>query len=207
MGTTAIYQFPYPELTDPPDGPAQIKALAQAIETKVAAIDAVDAAIKQTISKAVSGTWVVNLNANSVATLGVTFAGASFTAIPAVMGMINSGASGTNNKLQLRHVSVTTTGFTVAVVTMDSSAVTVAVAGTYLAVQPSAVFPTGLGLDDVVPDGWHDAVLICHNPGCVNDSDPLTMPIPDDPEAMNFSAQCGGCGQPITDIGPAPMNP
>lgn len=35
MGTTPKYQLPYPELTDPPDGPAQIKALAQATETAI----------------------------------------------------------------------------------------------------------------------------------------------------------------------------
>ena len=32
MGTTAKYGWPYPELTDPPDGPAQLKALAEGIE-------------------------------------------------------------------------------------------------------------------------------------------------------------------------------
>lgn len=32
MGTTPKYLLPYPELTDPPDGPAQIKALALAID-------------------------------------------------------------------------------------------------------------------------------------------------------------------------------
>lgn len=33
MGTTANYQIPYPELTEPPDGPAQMKALTQRIDT------------------------------------------------------------------------------------------------------------------------------------------------------------------------------
>ena len=33
MGSTPTYQLPYPELTDPPDGPAQIKALALATES------------------------------------------------------------------------------------------------------------------------------------------------------------------------------
>lgn len=36
MGTTPVYGWPYPELTpDPPDGPAQIKALATAIENTI----------------------------------------------------------------------------------------------------------------------------------------------------------------------------
>lgn len=35
MGVTPIYGFPYPALTDSPNGPAQIQALAQAVETRV----------------------------------------------------------------------------------------------------------------------------------------------------------------------------
>lgn len=39
MGVTANYSFPYPELGDAPDGPAQIRALAQAVDTVVDTID------------------------------------------------------------------------------------------------------------------------------------------------------------------------
>jgi len=35
MGTTPNYTWPYPELTDPPDGAGQIKALANAIDTSL----------------------------------------------------------------------------------------------------------------------------------------------------------------------------
>ncbi len=35
MGTTTTYGWPYPELTDPPDGAGQIKALANAVDTTV----------------------------------------------------------------------------------------------------------------------------------------------------------------------------
>jgi len=38
MGTTATYTFPYPEPTDAPDGPAQIAALANAVEAVLAGI-------------------------------------------------------------------------------------------------------------------------------------------------------------------------
>lgn len=41
MPSTPIYGLPYPSLTDPPNGPAQFQALAEAIETELARIDAV----------------------------------------------------------------------------------------------------------------------------------------------------------------------
>lgn len=39
MPTTVIYNFPYPALSDAPNGPVQIQALAQAVENKIATID------------------------------------------------------------------------------------------------------------------------------------------------------------------------
>lgn len=41
MGATSIYGFPYPELKDSPNGPTGIESLAQALETKIAAMDAI----------------------------------------------------------------------------------------------------------------------------------------------------------------------
>lgn len=40
MPNTPIYGLPYPQLTEPPDGPAQFQALAEAVETELARIDA-----------------------------------------------------------------------------------------------------------------------------------------------------------------------
>lgn len=37
-GTTTAYALPYPETTDPPDGAAQIKALAEAVDTVLATL-------------------------------------------------------------------------------------------------------------------------------------------------------------------------
>ncbi len=37
--TTPIYGFPYPEDTDPPDGPGQIQALAEAVESDLDTVD------------------------------------------------------------------------------------------------------------------------------------------------------------------------
>lgn len=39
MPTTPIYSFPYPALTDAPNGAAQIQALAEAVETEIDRID------------------------------------------------------------------------------------------------------------------------------------------------------------------------
>lgn len=39
MPNTPIYGLPYPSLTEPPDGPDQIQALAEAVETELSRID------------------------------------------------------------------------------------------------------------------------------------------------------------------------
>lgn len=38
-GTTPTYEFPYPTNSDAPDGPAQIKALAEKVETEIVRVD------------------------------------------------------------------------------------------------------------------------------------------------------------------------
>lgn len=48
MGVTPIYGFPYPALTDAPNGPAQIQALAEAVEADLAVTDANIATINTT---------------------------------------------------------------------------------------------------------------------------------------------------------------
>lgn len=48
MGLTPVYGFPYPALTDSPNGPAQIQALAEAVEADLVVTDANIAAINTT---------------------------------------------------------------------------------------------------------------------------------------------------------------
>lgn len=43
MGVTPIYAFPFPALSDPPNGASQIQSLATAVENKIALVDATDA--------------------------------------------------------------------------------------------------------------------------------------------------------------------
>jgi hypothetical protein len=48
VGVTPVYGFPYPALTDPPNGPAQIQALAEAVEADLAVTDSNVAALQST---------------------------------------------------------------------------------------------------------------------------------------------------------------
>lgn len=50
MATTPVYGFPYATLADPPNGPAQELALAQAIENKIISVDSTDASQNASIS-------------------------------------------------------------------------------------------------------------------------------------------------------------
>lgn len=53
MGVTPIYGFPYPALTDSPNGPAQIQALAEAVEADLQTTD-VNVAALQAVSQSLS---------------------------------------------------------------------------------------------------------------------------------------------------------
>jgi hypothetical protein len=44
MGTTPTFGFPYPESSDPPDGPAQMQSLAESIDSTIVTRDVVRAA-------------------------------------------------------------------------------------------------------------------------------------------------------------------
>jgi hypothetical protein len=50
MGTTPIYGFPYPGVNDSPNGPAQIQALAEAVEADLATTDAAATALSARVT-------------------------------------------------------------------------------------------------------------------------------------------------------------
>jgi hypothetical protein len=54
--STPIYGLPYPSLTDPPNGPAQFQALAEAVETELNRIDGVLTSTPVTQSSSVAAT-------------------------------------------------------------------------------------------------------------------------------------------------------
>jgi len=59
MGNTPNYTWPYPELTDPPDGAGQIKALALAVDTSLKTVDtrAADSGNKDAITLTPATGW------------------------------------------------------------------------------------------------------------------------------------------------------
>lgn len=56
MPTTPIYGLPYPSLSDPPNGAAQIQALAEAVESELQRIDGTPAAVTASDAGSVSTT-------------------------------------------------------------------------------------------------------------------------------------------------------
>ena len=68
MGPTPTYSFPYPELSDPPNGPAAFQALAEAVEDTIVSTG-LDA-IPETLINA-KGDLVVGSAADTAARLGV----------------------------------------------------------------------------------------------------------------------------------------
>jgi len=61
--TTPIFAFPYPALTDPPNGAAQIQALAEAVETELNATNADITALQTVTNKFATGATVQNFQA------------------------------------------------------------------------------------------------------------------------------------------------
>ena len=94
MGTTSVYGWPYPELTDPPDGTTAIQALAEAVESDVQRIDSPTAVTVQAEELSVFSFT------NTAAQAGTAVCGLTFVAPPSgkvvvtVSGNISSGQDG-----------------------------------------------------------------------------------------------------------------
>jgi hypothetical protein len=74
MPTTPIFAFPYPALTDAPNGAAQIQALAEAVETELNATNADVTAVQTVTNKFATGATVQNFQAALA-----NFTGTSYT--------------------------------------------------------------------------------------------------------------------------------
>jgi hypothetical protein len=183
MGNTPIYGWPYPELTDPPDGPAQIRALGTAIEGTLAA--------KAPFAIS-AGSTPVQLTASTAGNVAVTFPLNRFTQIPLVVGAVSGGSGGAFGCYS-PHASPTTSGMTLY---LDrAAATTAAIPVHWIAMQMTSAAAPGLLADE----GFIDRVVTCHTVGCDNAGYPITLSVPDDLTAF----VCGVCGQPITDIVPS----
>lgn len=58
MGLTPVYGFPYPALTDSPNGPAQLQALAEAVEADLVTTDANVAVLQGTSQSLSSASYI-----------------------------------------------------------------------------------------------------------------------------------------------------
>lgn len=188
MGTTQYNQIPYPELTDPPDGPAQMKALA----------DRVDQLLHTGVPAVQAGSFTGGQSGASSATATVTFP-RTFTAMPSVSTNINSGI-GATMQAWTRGINATTTGFTYLM--FAAVAMTYSVSLQWIAALTPSI---PVARDSAPPEEWHYVTATCHTPECPKDGEPVSgILIPDDPAAWGWTGiTCGACGQPITDIVPS----
>lgn len=76
-GTTPTHGLPYPQSTDPPDGPAQIQALATGVENAFAVIAPVGSILMWPTATAPTGWLICN---------GATFSAATYPALNTVLG-------------------------------------------------------------------------------------------------------------------------
>lgn len=82
-GTTPIYAFPYPSLSDPPNGAAQVQALATALENKIVTMDSALTAINSASSPYSKGRvgGVAGNTDTPFTTTETVFISAQFTAV------------------------------------------------------------------------------------------------------------------------------
>jgi len=186
MGSTQYNQIPYPELTDPPDGPAQMKALA----------DRVDQLLHTGVPTVQAGQFTGGPNNAVSYSTSVTFPRA-FSTAPTVVTNINSG-SGSVNTSSPRAFGISATAFTYNI--FATATVTYSVPLQWAAVL-SATVPVAVTRTE---DGWHYVTATCHTAQCPKDGQPVEgIMVPDDPAAWGWTGIiCGACGQPITDIVP-----
>ncbi len=139
MPTTPIYALPYPTLTDAPNAPVQMQALALRIDVAVAA--AITAGTAAAVATAAAATAAVprppfaqaagivgGFSAGSQApgtgsASSVTFPAGRFSLAPIVSATLQGGPGGTGN-LTTRAVGVTATGFDLYVYNAGASAAT-----------------------------------------------------------------------------------
>jgi hypothetical protein len=192
MGNTPLYGWPYPELTDPPDGPAQIKAALLAIEPTMKAT-------RDGVPHIQHGQILATITNASGFNVSITFPRA-FPVPPTVVGNINS-ASSTMTGWVFRCTSITNTTFNLYV--NGSTAITYTPYLQWIAGIGAATAPAVLTSElPPLEPGWHYATVTCHTPGCPKDDEPVPgCAVPDVPADWGWAGIiCGGCGQPITDI-------
>jgi len=124
-GTTNNRRYPFPGQLDADNVPADIQALAEAVDTDVAAVKTDLAATTAGLATALSGMKLLTGGATIAGgpswsyTRSVAF-GATFSSPPMVWVSIWDSAGGTNT-VQIRPINITTTGFVAWIYTVDKS--------------------------------------------------------------------------------------
>lgn len=184
MGTTPNYAWPYPELTSPPDGAGQIKALANAIDTTMKAT-------RDGVPAVQTGFLTMTITAATSVQVAITWPRA-FAAKPSACGNINA-LSATMIGWTIRVASITTTGANLLLT--GGSAQTYTPEITWIAaLNPTTPFMAALARPPPEP-GWHYANATCRTPDCPK-ADELVgdLLIPDSADDW-AGVYCGVCAQ------------
>jgi hypothetical protein len=124
-GTTDNRRYPFPGQLDADNVPADIQALAEAIDTDVAAVKAELAATTAGLATALSGMKIDSGMSTIEGGPSWTYTRTrnfnfSFSSPPRVLVSIVTAAGGTD-KVQIRPINITATGFTAWIFTVDRS--------------------------------------------------------------------------------------
>jgi hypothetical protein len=195
MGITASLQLPYPEPDASVDVPRDIKALAQAIESRLAIV------LSTTMPSAsgIVSTTIIAGQAISMATT-VTYPAGRFSVGPALL------ATTTDGEYYATSIpNGPTSGLVYSVYSLGTIGVGVTPQVQWAAIQPSpvpvgATFGGGVVLAEgrTVVQPTLPVVVTCRTPGCANANVAITVNVYDTADPGNVV--CGVCSQPITDI-------
>lgn len=194
---TPNYNWPLPALTDPPDGPAQIAALGNAIDATVKPIDTrsvnTETALAAKMPYASHGArQSVTFSGNTWRPAAFTFPVGRFTVAPVV---VANAEDGNAFGVALIQVAATASGVTIAVRRTDNTAWSGQMGVTMLAFQMTASTGPGRSAVTRLSDD-PEYRITCHTPECDNAGQTLTLQLPE----ADTPVVCGGCDRPITDV-------
>ena len=185
MGTTPTYTWPYPELTDPPDGAGQIKALANAVDATIAALHG-----RLPYAMAAGKVTTTTANGNNAQQVTVNFPAGRFSVAPIVTLAVLQIPS--TSSMQRTHepfiYALSATAMSVQQNNLTGVNWTANFDIHWMAVQMLA--GAAPGILDVKAAGS----ATCHTPECDNAGIPIPV------ASLDGDHFCGVCGHPITDL-------
>lgn len=114
MPNTPVYGLPYPDLSEPPNGPEQIQALAEAVESTIQATDTRVTAVETTLDQFSTGGALTDVELNSGTTTSATYTATITGGTPCIVTFTapQSGIVLVCNNSQLTNSSSTQTSLT-----------------------------------------------------------------------------------------------